>query len=239
MILHLLILAAPDGAALLDGHRGPVVSLAFGDGGKTLASAASDGVRSWRVADGKPLRHVAAKGVPLLLSPDASAVLSRHGGKLLLRDLGRGTDTELPDLPAAFTADALLMAEPAPRTGEKTLVVRDPRSGKELRRLPLSVLRSGSLALAATPDGRKLAAVPRGERALGGVVIDLRTGRRLVGLPLIEGDGGAAFSPDGGLLAVAHQRGAMLVDPATGRGAKRLKSVEEEAGQVAFDAGGT
>ena len=45
-----------------------------------MPSAASDGVRFWRVADGKLLRHVpAGKASPLLLSPDASAMLAGQG----------------------------------------------------------------------------------------------------------------------------------------------------------------
>jgi WD40 repeat protein len=58
---------------LLEGHAGPVLAVAFSPGGKVLASAGADGLRTWALPGGEPLTTPARDAPPvngLAFSPD-------------------------------------------------------------------------------------------------------------------------------------------------------------------------
>ncbi len=198
---------------ILGGHDGDVVSLAFAPGGKTLASAGTDGtVKLWDAATGRNLTGISAhpKGAwAVAFSPD---------GKLLASG-GEDRNVKLWDVPALVKlapaqAAAELVQEPprpaAPTPGE-TLAIA------EVKRLGGRFLARGFKS-SWSPDGARLA-FGRNPVGAGISVLDTKTGKVT---DVTDSGKDPAWSPGEGRL-IAYVRGnaeeeqVWLVEPTGGK----------------------
>jgi WD40 repeat protein len=237
---------------LLEGHNGPVLSLAYSADGATLGTGGLDGlVKLWDAATGRerltcapPIWDQRGRGVvSVALAPEAPLVAAGYKGPVphvwdttngrLLRALTGPFEAELAGAPTlvAFLPDgALIVARPAITT------LWDAAGGKRLADLPvpghLASHHWGSrycTSLATGASGR----VARGEqnRALvwespGAAAAELHwpTG------PLAA----LAFSPDGAHLATARGRSVALWALANRRRVLELRRHEEPVRAVSF-----
>jgi RNA polymerase sigma factor (sigma-70 family) len=205
----------------LAGHKGGVVTLAFGPEDRTLASAGMDKtVRLWNLATGQAF-HVLEHFGPVLNL--AYAV----DGKLLVSSTKKRkvhvwdavTGKEIRQLEHAQPVHSIALA-PDGRTlaaggQDGMVVVWDALTGRALRRLgPHSGF---VIALAFAPDGRTLAAGNWRETR----VWELATAKERTTFPSHCGDVTAiAFAPDGRTLATAGSDNTILIWDLTGsRGA--------------------
>jgi serine/threonine protein kinase/WD40 repeat protein len=115
--------------------------------------------------------------------------------------------------------------------GEAGLKVWETEHGKVVKELPLGFMAHALFS----PDGRWLAATGRD----GGRILTVGTWEE--GATVHWSEAGAAFAPDGNLLAVETGQGVIrLLDPATGREKARLEDPRQDlAGWLGFTPDGT
>ncbi len=216
----------------LTGHTQPVYTLAFAPRRGWLVSGAGDGSQVfWDPITGRRLLELPGHSGPVwtaAFSPDglrlASAAGSgRKAGELIVWDLGNGPEpgprealrTAMEDRLGERAAVAFHPGKPvlAVATGLRTdrpgcLLLLDER-GKEVRRWSGSADR-GCVALAWSPDGRRLAAsfLPAGQAGGKGEVVVFDPDKDDP-VNRFEGNGGRtaalAFDPDGRTLACGGQ----------------------------------
>jgi WD40 repeat protein len=212
----------------LTGHVQPVYTLAFAPRRGWLVSGAGDGsLVFWEPATARRLLELPGHSGAVwstAFSPDGTRLASvagagRKAGELIVWDLGTGSDprprealrTSLEDRVGERAAVAYHPARPllAVATGLRTgrpgsLLLLDDR-GTEVRRWSGTSGR-GCVAVAWSPDGRRLAAafLPAGQPAAGGEVVVLDPDKAEP-VRHFEANGGRtaalAFSPDGRTLA--------------------------------------
>jgi WD40 repeat protein/ankyrin repeat protein len=209
---------------VLEGHGSNIAAIAFSNGGRTLASADTEGIVKWRnlqtgrvirsVGTGRPWRTVA-------ISPDArmAAIPDDHGG-VQLYDGTRGTaGRSLPSYPhavgtAIFSPNgSLLVTAGSRQTAQRAdgeIVLWDARTGQWRGTLCGSEGAFRSIAIAA--DGNTLAA---GSIAGTAQIWDLRDRRLLANLGHAhQRIFSVAISPDGRTLAIGGDREKMPGDAA-------------------------
>jgi WD40 repeat protein/serine/threonine protein kinase len=216
----------------LTGHTQPVHTLALAPRRGWLVSGAGDGsLVFWEPATARRLLEVPGHSGSVwgaAFSPDGMRLASvagsdRKPGELIVWDLGTGPEpeprealrTSLEDrlgeraAVAYHPGKAVLAVVTGARAGRPgCLLLLDDR-GKEVRRWSRSTDR-GCVALAWSPDGRRLAAsfVPAGQAEATGEVVVLDPDKRDP-VDRFEANGGRAlalaFSPDGRTLASGGQ----------------------------------
>jgi eukaryotic-like serine/threonine-protein kinase len=244
---------------VLRGHSGWVNQVAFSPDGKRLMSASHDQtLRMWDAADGEPiavLRGHAGFVWSLAFSPDGALIASssedttvRLWDTELIERNGalRGHESYVYDV--AFTPDGTRLASAG---WDHRALFWDVATGRQTGRLwhdattggltgPLKFDSACIVALAFSPDGRRLATVSRDNRIY---VWDVASGtpRRVLNVPTDNWavHPRAAFHPDGRLLATGGKDGLVrLWDSGTGELVAAWRGHEGCASDVVFSPDG-
>jgi WD40 repeat protein len=254
--VHLWDLRAAEPLCPTEGHREPVVAVAFGPGGRSLVSADDTGLLcSWDPVTGREtgrlwigdaardrgLFQALRREHVLALSGDGRRVLSGVRWSLRLWDAATGREAHALDTGeenatfdrAAFSPDGSLLAaavrdEEAPNPTR--LCVYDVRNGRCIRRLDKAESLVNALAL--SPDNGALAAVIKTEQAGRLCLWDLTTGKQRWQAKRPDNSPcHLAFAPGSMTLALAEGRAAVtLWDIAIGR--QRGGFADERSGNV-------
>jgi WD40 repeat protein len=194
-----------------------VRSVAFGPGGKTLATADGMTLRLWEAATGRELRQFRGKHAlvdELAISADGTIIAAADDeGTIIVwdattgREIRHGGDkTERPSI--AFAPDGKTYAV-SDKQGAR---LWDTATGREIRSFPRSDQAVRSLCFASS--GKSLA-IAYGRSVM---LWDVATGRSRQTLDHLELVNAVAFAPDGESLATGDNTGYVcLWDVATGR----------------------
>jgi WD40 repeat protein len=221
-------------------HGERVKWLAFSPDGRQLASASWDHtVGLWEVATGKRLRTFRGhKGFVncVLFTPDGKRLVSAAADNVRLWDAGTGAQLR-QFAHAGWAWQAALSPE------GKTLAVHtnsapgggitlwDLRTGGRLRDLAFQGANDGVMALAFSPDGKKL--LSGGDRVLR--LFDVGTGRQLDLFGAGPQTRALAFAPDGKTFAVArHDTVARVYNAETLKELHELPGHKYLAGSLAY-----
>jgi WD40 repeat protein len=236
---------------VLAGHQDDVLSLAFAPDGRRLASGSRDKtLRLWDLAAGRAVRTFKlAHGVyALAYSADSKTLAAADGKSVQLIDtvtekMALGWAAEKVWVYAlAFAPDCKMLAWAGgqrvflPDSGDNTIRLTDPVTGKERARLPGRLGDMAVCSLGYSPRGDVLAA------GYMNTVLSLwqqATGKLLHRIST-RAEGTVTFSPDGKTLAVTGPLGATisLYETATGQLRRQIDSPQGGVYAVAFSPNG-
>jgi eukaryotic-like serine/threonine-protein kinase len=221
-------------ALTLEGHAGPVYSVAFSPDSKRLASASDDqAVKIWDSATGKELCSLKGHAGPVYsvaFSPDGKRLASASADQTV-KIWNSATGKELCSLKGhagsvysvAFSPDGQRLAS---ASADQTVKIWDSSTGKELSSLKGHASLVTSVAF--SPDGRRLAS---GSDDRTAKIWDSATSKELFSLKRDARVLSVAFSPDGKRLASASDDKTVTIsDSETG---KKLLLLKGDAEQVA------
>ncbi|MFZ3495115.1 helix-turn-helix domain-containing protein [Streptomyces sp. 5.8] len=232
--------------ARLGGHGGPVNAVAFAPGGRTLATAGSDGkVLLRRVADRSTVAAFTAPGRvrTVAFSPDGRTLAAGStDGPVRLWPVGAGSGGAVSVLPpstagaraVAFAPDGGTLAVAA---ADGTIRLLDP-AGEHRERGVLTGHTARVNTLAYAPDGRSLVS------AGADGTVRLWDTRRAEPAAVLEGHTGevlgAAFAPDGRTVATGGvDRTVRLWDVGGRRATATLAGHSDDVNSVAYTPDGT
>jgi WD40 repeat protein len=211
-------------------------SLAFSPDSRTLAASTGDplrgghtAVRFWDVASGRELRRLdghTQAAYTLAFAPDGLSLLSVSSGQVILWDLTgerpRQQWTHLRGAACLAVAPDRAALASVGESDDKVVLVWDVATGKERTRLQGH--ERGVLALAFSPDGRRLASANPFEPVR---IWDVQTGQTVLSCEEPHGAMALAFSPDGRTLASACMSGTVrLWDAGTGKLLRSLRGYQ-------------
>jgi WD40 domain-containing protein len=227
-----------------EAHRGQSHVHAFSPDGKTLAAVSGDGiVRLWDVATGKPLRELKGHSGRLQwvgFSGDGRLLGSQCSKALRLWKVPSYEEIrEIPGVDKFFSAftpalgfsGSLLAYAP----NRESLLLVDPASGQEIRRIDTPVPYGGSLSLSA--DGKYLILQPN----YGPARLWLVSSGRELPSPGAQryGRANVALAPDSRIMALGLSDSTIeLVEFASRRVRARVANLEIPEGCLAFSPDG-
>jgi eukaryotic-like serine/threonine-protein kinase len=232
------------GHITLNGHTGPVTSVAFSPAGRRLASVSRDGTVTVRdAATGQEIRTFGARHTKvvtsLAFSPDGRRLASASfDGTVKVCDAATGQETFTfkkapPVMSMAFSPDGQQLASPG---DGNAVAVRDAATGQEIRTLK-GHHTNPVTSVVFSPDGQSLASAD-----MDGTVElwDVATGQ---GKHILKGHTAVVwsmvFSPDGRWLASASRDGTVKVwNAGTGQEVRTLKGHTGPVRSVAFSPDG-
>jgi WD40 repeat protein len=216
------------------GHVNEVQALAFTPDGRGVVSAAPDGVRRWKLADGKDDEVLSGRSVPgwgsghPVLSPSGRLVAFRPaGGQVTLYDTVSGKRVgELKGATlnaVAFSLDETRIAGLSGdvergRQSDLTIHLYGARTKTELRRWTVGIIPHDRSDVALSPDGSAVVCTGSVNEEHPSFTL-LRGGTLLTSGPRIFSS--VVFSPCGRWLAGAGKAGIELVDAQTGESRAR------------------
>lgn len=229
----------------LAGYPGPVGAIVFSADGRKVTAFASRGAgprTAWDLGTGaadKPAKPAADVPAPLAVSPGGQWVYG--SGQLV--SAADGKARELPGAfgdVAVFSEDGQRVAVGGTPTRPAVYVYRTSDGTSVFDAEPSFPIESGNLALALSPDGKRLAAAGgvaprRGAKHFGVQVWDLDAGREL---PRPKWERGAnlrvRFSPDGKQLCVTNEffGDVGLYDVQTGKTVRSFAATADSPGRL-------
>jgi WD40 repeat protein len=245
--IHLWDLGAGRVVQACKGHHARINRVAMSPDGARLASAAEDQyVMIWDAKTGQKQHEFRRDDYPtgVAFTPDGSQVLSSFGSQLFkissqtgdphFLDMGRMLAKRLE--PSADGRQVIVYGD---EEGRLACQLRDAANGKKTKLLQVDALWVGAPARLAIDAGGTwvVAAGSAGGVNIGSVCVwDASTGReafhRSFGFDSTVSD--AAFSPDGGRLAVCLAASVRLLDVPTGRDGLLLRGRSDRVHCVAF-----
>jgi WD40 repeat protein len=235
----------------IKGVSGDVRSIQFSPNGRSLASGSHDGtIRLWDIATGSELKifQTEAEGgdvSSVAFSSDGKILASIESGDMIeLWEVATGK--KLRELPiSGESSDGLLVFSRDGKTlssfTEGTITLWDVASGKQLSSSAIGVKRPSD-QVALSPDAKFLARVGLQEGDRDFKLLEVATAKEFKP-PHVSEDGysveSLAFSPDGAILAIGDDVGAItLWDVFNGKELRSLKGHSSPINSVAFSPDG-
>ncbi len=223
--------------AVFRGHTGEVTSVSFSPDGKFAVSGSYDrSVKVWDLAAGKELKSIPAGEVSIFsvaISPDGRSVLA-GSRNISLWELETGKELLKLDGKVNWVSKVAVSSDGKKMLSgnfDGTVTLWDSSNGKRIKELKET--KGVVAALAFSPDGKTML----DSRLNGPLTLrEVETGKELFHS---DGQGGAAFSPDGRLIISGDSGNRIIIwDAASRQIVKRFAAHSDKILSVAFSPDG-